>query len=333
MHKALALVLLFALSGYACGKPPPLTISELRNMSFAATLVPVRSMPDGNGYSAQVVSYQSGGLKVHALIATPKTARPDNGFPVLVANHGHHPEPQKYGITASGDDSRPGDYYRRVVEMFAAEGFLVVAPDYRGHNVSEGFQFTEGMLEASYYTEDVLNLISALPQIGDADTGNIFMWGHSMGGEVTLRALLVTDQVRAASMWSSVGGDIWDQSYYYSRYENPHGDDSSDTPKHVVERLRGRIDALDGDYDTRENEPLLHLQYLTTPIVIQHSVNDTGAAFEWSQRLAKELYMLGCPYQFYSYDSADHLFSGKILEKAAARDVAYFRSHMAAARP
>ena len=62
------------------------------------------------------------------------------------------------------------------------------------------------------------------------------MWGHSMGGEVTLRSLLATSRVKAASIWSSVGGDIWDQSYYYSRYENPQAPDSSETPKSITAR-------------------------------------------------------------------------------------------------
>ena len=267
-------------------------------------------------------------MKVHALVGVPDETGPENGYPVLIANHGHHPEPPKYGITAEGKDWRPGDYYRRIPGLFAAQGFMVVMPDFRGHNNSEGFEFTEGMLESRYYTEDVLNLLAGLGSLDNADHDNIFMWGHSMGGEVTLRSSLATNRIKGASMWSSVGGDIWDQSYYYSRYEDPAAPDSSEILKSVIERLRGRIDELDGDYDPDGSEPLLHLDYLKTPIIIQHSVGDSGAAYKWSARLAKELYMRGHKYEFHSYPGSDHLFKDEMMEQAAERDIAFFRSLM-----
>ncbi|MDE0055987.1 MAG: hypothetical protein OXT64_17285 [Gammaproteobacteria bacterium] len=37
----------------------------------------------------------------------------------------------------------------------------------------------------------------------------------------TLRTLLATDVLKGASLWCSAGGDIWDQSFYYSRYGDP----------------------------------------------------------------------------------------------------------------
>lgn len=326
MRRALVSVLLLLMSATACSKPAPKSIDELRAEIRDVSLTLVREIKGGPGFSSYLYSYKSSGLKVHAMVAVPETPKPTNGFPVLIANHGHHPEPPKYGITAEGKDWRPGDYYRRIPELFVAQGFMVVMPDFRGHNNSEGFEFTEGMLESSYYTEDVLNLLAGMESLDGFDSENIFMWGHSMGGEVTLRSLLATDRVRGASMWSSVGGDIWDQSYYYSRYSDPTAFDSSETPKSVIDRLRGRIAALDDDFDYRGSEPLLHLEYLDTPIIIQHSVDDRGAAYKWSERLAKELYVRGNKYEFYSYAGEDHLFNDADMELAAERDARFFRS-------
>ena len=54
-------------------------------------------------------------------------------------------------------------------------------------------------------TDDTLALLNAaLDVTPQADPNRIGMWGHSMGGEVTLRALLVSDRIRAAAIWSSV---------------------------------------------------------------------------------------------------------------------------------
>lgn len=325
MRRAMVTVLLLLMATSVCSKPPPKSIDELRAENRDVSLVLVGQIEGGPGFSSYLYSYTSAGLKVHALVAVPTEPAPESGYPVLIANHGHHPEPPKYGITADGKDWRPGDYYRRIPELFAAQGFMVLMPDFRGHNNSEGFEFTEGMLESSYYTEDVLNLLAGSDSLDEADQDNIFMWGHSMGGEVTLRSLLATDRIKAASIWSSVGGEIWDQAYYYSRYSDHTAFDSSTTPKPVIERLRSRIAALDSEFDYRCSEPLLHLDALRTPIIIQHSVDDRSAAYKWSEQLAKELYMRGHAYEFHSYPGDEHLFQGEVMEQAAERDLQFFR--------
>lgn len=322
----IAIIVFCALAGTACGKPAPKSIDALRSMTTSVSLDFVRNLDDGPNFSAYLVSYKSAGLKVHAMVAVPRSEKPPNGFPVVVANHGHHPDPPKYGITADGTDSRPGDYYRAIPALFAAHGFLVVMPDYRGHSNSEGFKFTDGMLESAYYTEDVATLLTGLADIENADLDNVFMWGHSMGGEVTLRTLLVTDIVRGATIWSTVGGDIWDQSYYYSRYENNQAPDGSNVPKTTIDDLREDIAALDSDFDPADVEPLSHLRHLQTPIIIHHSVDDRGAPYESSERLAKELYLRSLPYEFYSYPGSDHLFNEELMQQAATRDAAFFRS-------
>jgi len=162
-------------------------------------------------------------------------------------------------------DLRPGDYYRPVPELYTRAGFIVVMPDYRGHNTSEGREYARGLLASAYYTEDVLALLSALPGVAHADVDNVFMWGHSLGGEVTLRALLATDRVRGASLWSTVGGEIWDQAYYYSRYKDREAADGADVEKPAVERLKQDIAGLGRPYDWAAREPLRHLQFLRTP--------------------------------------------------------------------
>ena len=312
----------------AVAKPPPLSIDELRAETFDTRLEVVRPVKGGASFDAHLVSYISGGLKVHALIATPRGDKPPGGFPVLVANHGHHPDPPRYGITADGVDWRPGDYYRQIPELFTAMGFLVLMPDYRGHSNSEGLEYTEGMLESLYCTEDVLALVAGLDDIEDADLRNVFMWGHSMGGEVTLRALLATDKVKGASLWSSVGGDIWDQAFYYSRYEDPLAADGGKRPKDVVDKLREDLAGLDGPFAWERGEPLRYLEHLSAPIIIHHAIGDRGAAYVWSALLAKELYLRSHPYEFHTYAGDDHLFQGADLEEAARRDGVFFRSLM-----
>jgi len=169
----------------------------------ADTLVYERALDNGPSFSAYLVSYESAGLRVHAMVAVPKTDMPDGGFPVVVANHGYVPDPTRYGISAEGIDSRPGDYYRSVPELYTSRGFLVILPDYRGHNSSEGFEFTQREDAIEFYADDVVALMAGLDEIEAADMSRVFMWSHSMGGPVSMRALLDTDLVKGASFWAT----------------------------------------------------------------------------------------------------------------------------------
>jgi len=306
----------------------PLSIEALREPRPATQLSFVRRLEDGVGFSAYLVSYLSAGLKVHAMVAVPHVKAPPTGFPVLVANHGNHPDPIRYGITATGIDSRPGDYYRSIPGLFAKHGFLVVMPDYRGHNNSEGLEFTGGFLASSYYTEDVVALLAGIPSIENVDLENVFMWGHSLGGEVSLRVLLATDMVKGATLWSSVGGEIWDQAYNYSRSGNLLAIDNNQVSKPAIDKLRNSVSALGATYDWKAREPLHHLRHLTTPIVIHHAIDDQSTDYRWSMRLAKELYLGNHQYLFYSYSGSDHLFKGEQLLTAVDRDIKFFKTLM-----
>jgi len=166
-----------------------------------------RTLNAGPSYTAHLISYRNDGLKLHAMIAMPRSEMPLAGYPVVVANHGYVPDPTKYGITAEGVDSRPGDYYRSVPELYASRGYLIVMPDYRGHNSSDGLEYVDGKESVGYYAEDVVALMSKLSDIEHADLENVFMWSHSMGGAVSMRALFATDVVKAASFWSTMPVD------------------------------------------------------------------------------------------------------------------------------
>jgi alpha-beta hydrolase superfamily lysophospholipase len=197
----------------ACAQPAgvvpraPLELDGLRDLARAGVAVELlREIDGGDGFRAHLLGYRHAGLQLHALLAVPIAAAPPGGWPVLVANHGYHPEPPRYGITAAGRDWRPGDYYRSIPRAYTAAGFLVVMADYRGHNSSEGLAFTRHAQAVGYYSEDVVALMSGLAALPQADLRRVFLWGHSMGGEITLNAALAVAGVRGASLWSTSAG-------------------------------------------------------------------------------------------------------------------------------
>jgi len=312
----------------ACSDPSQLSIEGMRADKHTATLTFERALEDGPSFSAYLVSYRSSGLKVYAMVVVPNTPKPIAGYPVLVANHGFVPTPETYGITADGIDSRPGDYYRDVPDIYAREGFLVVMPDYRGHNISEGIEFTTGFLATNYYTLDVLALLSALPGLDDADLDKLFLWGHSLGGEIALRTLLVDGSFRGASLWSPVGGSLWEQAYHYSWYDSTDNTDSHDKPKARMDELSRDIDSLSFSYDPDSSEPGQFLRFLDTPILVHHAKNDGEVPYIWSELLATKLELQNKTYTFYSYESDKHFFEDELQAIAVARDVEFFRSLM-----
>ncbi len=318
------LVLLLLLAPFAGAGPvdPPLSIEALRHQAFDPTLRYERELRPGPGFNAYLVSYQSSGLKVYAMVAVPVTPRPRSGHPVLIANHGFHPQPRRYGITEDGIDWRPGDYYRAVPAAYAEAGFLVVMPDYRGHNDSEGFEYTQTLLASHYYSADVLVLLAGVGQIEHADPNNVFMWGHSLGGEVSLRALLATDRIKGASLWAPVSATLREQAEHYPRQESVPDAGSG------ALRLKRDLDALPRPFDLDSAEPLRHLERLSTPLLLHHARGDRSVPYSWSERLTGALERCQKRFFLYPYDGDRHMFGGDQMRTAVARDTAFFRSLM-----
>ena len=242
-------------------------------------------LPDGQSFTAYLVSHVSDELKVHAMVAVPKTEAPVQGFPVVIANHGYVPDPRQYGISANGINSRPGDYYRSVPELYASRGFMVIMPDYRGHNSSEGYeqikvQDRDNMAAiVTAYAADVSALLLHLDEIDMLDLDRVFMWSHSMGGGVSMHALLETGIVKGSSFWATMS----------------------------VTELSERFASLDG------------------PIMIHHSIDDASTMSQNSRDLADALQAIDYPVTLKLYEGTDHFFTGDMRENAADHDAEFFR--------
>ena len=247
------------------------------------------------GLSAQVGTFSIDGLIQHALLLQPEKGMPESGWPVVVFNHGFHPEPSKNGRrTIDGVNDRPGDYYRQIPQAFARQGFLVVAADYRGHNNSLGAEFTLQASSPNWYARDVLGIINILERNKSANMDHLFMLGHSMGAEVTLHAAAaLKGRLKGASIWSA----------------------SVPTAANSVTQQ-----AEIGAYSQLDN--------IYSPMNIHHAKNDPTTAFKGSTMIASQLKQLGKPRKLYPYMSTNHLFTGENLQLAISRDIAFFRRIM-----
>jgi dipeptidyl aminopeptidase/acylaminoacyl peptidase len=309
---------------------PPISIEGLRQRSYEASLVFEKEMEGSPQCKAELMSYVSDNLKVYTLVNTPTGESPKKGFPVIIFGHGYHPNPPKYGINPeTKENRRPGDYYRGIPEAYAEKGFLVLTPDYRGHNNSEGYDYTQtGYLASNYYAIDVLNLMAALKSLKNADLKNVYYVGHSLGGDVGLKMLLATDNIRAASLWAPVVADSWEQALFYGMFYDENNDRVDSTKmKEYSGHITRNINKLGYAYTVEEGDPVNYVSDISMPIQIHHAKSDPVVPFLWSVGLASKLYHFDKVFELYSYDCADHLLTGAMRAMAIERDVAFFRKY------
>jgi dipeptidyl aminopeptidase/acylaminoacyl peptidase len=145
----------------------------------------------GANYSRYYASYLSEGLKIYGLLTIPDGEMPASGWPAIVFNHGYIP-PTQYRTT---------ERYIAYVDWLARSGYIVFRIDYRGHDRSEGE--ARGAYGDPGYTVDVLNAVASLKRF-QADPERIGMWGHSLGGYLTLRAMVISPEIKAGVIWAGV---------------------------------------------------------------------------------------------------------------------------------
>ncbi len=124
--------------------------------------------------------------------------------PIVEYAHGTHPE-KSYDIAAL-QGSTPNSQGLILAAVFAAEGYIVVAPNYAGYDTSD--LSYHPYLVASQQAGDMMDALtaarSALPQVGSgvSDNHKLYLTGYSQGGYVAMathRALEAAGQTITAS--------------------------------------------------------------------------------------------------------------------------------------
>ena len=284
----------------------PLMIETLRARRYESQTIKIEKyLGDKGKYKNYLVSYYSDELKLFALLSIPDDSTRVK-FPVVIVNHGYIP-PSKYSTENS---------YKLVSGYFASNGFLVLKPDYRGHDKSEGNY--DSVLTRLSYPVDVLNLLVSISSIKEADADNIFVYGHSMGGGITLTLLEVSDKIKAATLWAAVSNGYPENTLYFTRKR------STDEGAELFSRIKEVFE----EKDFPKLSPNKYLQYIKAPVLIQHGMQDESVPYQWSLDLVEKFKEFGINYKFYSYENEDHNFSKKYFYTVLQRDVDFFKSYI-----
>lgn len=303
----------------------PLNITYMRSQSYPGSEIKIeQTLSDGSNYKRYIVSFVSHELKEYAYLTVPKNNKPANGFPVIIFNHGYQ-IPELY--TSDGN-------YVAYMDALAKNGYIIFKPDYRGNGKSEGSPGST-YFSANYAIDD-LNAIASIKKLKDPETSSrlvnatkIGVWGHSMGGNITLRVSEISSDIKAAVIWGGVVGNYNDIIYNWQ---------NKVTYKPATEDLYlrnlGLSDLLAAHGTPTQNpdfwnsiDPTKNLKYITSPFQIHVGGSDNQVPPSFSKDLYNELETQGKQAEYYEYQGSNHDIN-QGFNLAMERTIAFFDKYL-----
>ena len=196
----------------------PISLPALMRKKLGPTRI-VRQglLGTADAYTRHSVTYRSGDLTISGVLLVPTGKGP---FPGIVLNHGYI-EPSSY-VTGQG--------LAREQDWLARAGFAVLHTDYRGHAGSDPAPDLDREARLGY-AEDAINAVRALRREPYVDPERMAMLGRSMGGGVTLNALVAKPGlVDAAVIYASVSSRFLDNLNHFTVPEPAGGSDRALRP-------------------------------------------------------------------------------------------------------
>lgn len=279
----------------------PLSIQSLKNGEYPGSdIVIEQTLVPGMNYQRYIVSYKSEGLKIYGLLTVPDgDGPPGGGWPAIIFNHGYIP-PAQYRTT---------ERYIAYTDGFSRAGYVLFRPDYRGHGNSEGE--ASGAYGSNSYTIDVLNALSSIKKLPIVNSEKIGMWGHSMGGHITLRAMVSNKDIKAGVIWAGVVASYPDLLNNWRRRSPAQsmipGNSQPTNP-------RGWRNTLVQQYGEPEQNPQFwnsisansYLKDISGPLQLHHGTADHSVPPQFSEKLSEQMKAEGKAVELYIYPGDEH---------------------------
>lgn len=275
----------------------PLMVEAIRLKQYPGSEITIEQEAGfRSGFPSRIISYKSDGLKIYALLTQPNAPKPEAGYPVVILNHGYIP-PTQYRTL--------GTDYSSWIARLAANGFVVIKPDYRGHDRSEGE--AQGGNFSPVYAYDVLNLVASLKKDPLINPAAIGMIGHSMGGSVSLRTIVASKDIKATVMAAGVVGSAEDLLYRWRRRT------TSPPPQFINSVRQNLIDQYGEPSDNpefwRKVSAVNYTKFVAGPVQVHHGTSDESVPPVFSETLVNSLKQANKQVEHFAYAGGDHNFT------------------------
>lgn len=253
------------------------------------------------------------GKDVPAYLFVPKNMNPNVKHPAIVWVHGD-------GVNQNYDGwhvQRNYAVYYSIHQYFLQQGYVVLAPDYRG-SIGYGADWREGVYMdvggKDFRDAGMANTyLKTLPYVNEKKIG---IWGLSYGGFFTLLAVTEMPTAYAAAV------DVAGVSDYALYYEDPfHGTWTT-----------SRIGTPTEHPDVyAQASPVSHMDKLQTPLLVLHGTADVNVPYIHSVKLLDEVMKKGKGdlVSFMTYPGEFHYFTREhVLRDAWHRVELFWDAHL-----
>lgn len=245
---------------------------------YNGKILDIQRFPSPNpNVELRVVTYLSNGLRVKGMLAEPIGEGEFDGFLYL-----------RGGIKNVGK-VRPSR-----IAQFAAEGFIVFAPYYRGNQGGEGNEDFAGDDR-----EDAFSAFLLLQSLSRVRAVHVF--GFSRGGVMALLTGIQFPEAVSVVTW----GGVSDMTLTYM--------ERKDLRRMMKRVIGGTPEKFPERYQDRT--PLYELEKLTAPVLIIHGVNDHNVSVEHAYRLERRLKSLDKTVACWYFDDFTHYFPPAVNRK------------------
>lgn len=236
------------------------------------------------------ISYKSEGLKITGALAKPKNI--SDKAPLLMYNHG--------GV--NGIRNTQGEWIRR----FAENGYVVLASTYRGESDITGT--SQGEIEvAKGEVSDVLNLLECGKKLSYVDPEKIVAIGFSHGGGITVQAIELSKQFKAAAEFYG----LTDVEAHYQRYVSGDVSGAENDLRFEVFDVFKQISETERNKELAKRQAIDCVKNISAPLLVIHGKADTNIPVSEAQDLINELKKYKKRYSYKFYEGQAHGFNFK----------------------
>lgn len=227
-------------------------------------------------------SVSSDGVAVGSILLKPPGYRDDKSYPTIAYVHG-------------GPVGQDGYEFDSISQILAAQGYIVVNPNYRGSN-GRGREFSRAIYAdwGNLEIKDIHAVIDNLVAVGVADPERLGIGGWSYGGINTNYAIATDTRFKAATSGAAISNMItgYGTDQYIRQYENELG-----LPWESL------------DTYLRISYPFLHADRIKTPTLFLCGEKDFNVPLINSEQMYQALRSLNVPTKLVIYPGENHWFS------------------------